>query len=416
MIPLLAQPYSFILFPKYPLVHRILLYMFGTILLSCVIGCQSPESSLPAKNPYPAPSYLDMKKLAQVLIERADLQVGEKVVCVAEPNRFYTIIPALVEEIEKRKAIYLGTFSVTDEKPKEWTTEFVKAAPIDRTQFEALVGYVSEVDLGIMLPGATPDHIPYAAIQEVLNLGKGRTIHFHWAGAYDLAGHLRENTRLIDSIYQYAILKTDYDVLAARQEALEDAMRGADIRVTTADGTNIKFQIGNRPFTRQDGDASAVRASQALNLIDREVEIPAGAIRVAPIEESVNGKIVFPTSYWSDSQVDSLVLIFEKGQVIKVEAANGRDAVIAEMEKAGYAGESFREFALGMNPLLSITNDKEPFIPYYGYGSGVVRLSLGDNTELGGKVSGGYVRWNFFPTATVEIDGEIWVEKGKLIK
>lgn len=386
------------------------------LILSCLGGCHSSEEPQTVKNPYPAPSYLDIQKLAEVLIERADVQAGEHIMFVAEPNRFYNIIPALVNEINKRNATYLGTFSVSEESPQEWSTDFIEDAPLDSTKFDELVSYFNKVDLGIMLPGATPDDLAYAAMQEVLNQGKGRTIHFHWAGAYDLEGQLLENTRFIDSIYQYAIFKTDYEVLAARQEALEDAMRDAEILVTTEAGTAIRFEIGNRPVTRQDGDASAARATQALNLIDREVEIPAGAIRVAPIEESVNGRVVFPLSYWNNTRVDTLTLTFEKGQVVQMEAVQGQEAVLAEMEEAGYAGESFREFALGINPLLSIIHQPESIIPYYGYGNGVVRLSLGDNTELGGKVGGGYVRWNFFPDATVEIGGEIWVEKGKLIK
>ena len=56
------------------------------------------------------------------------------------------------------------------------------------------------------------------------------------------------------------------------------------------------------------------------------------------------------------------------------------------------------------------------WIPYYGYGDGVVRLSLGDNSELGGDVTGGYVRWNFFVDTTVTVAGEVWVRDGKLVK
>ena len=59
--------------------------------------------------------------------------------------------------------------------------------------------------------------------------------------------------------------------------------------------------------------------------------------------------------------------------------------------------------------------DADPWIPYYGYGAGVVRLSLGDNSELGGTVSGGYVRWNFFTDATVSVGGDMWVEDGQLL-
>jgi hypothetical protein len=108
-----------------------------------------------------------------------------------------------------------------------------------------------------------------------------------------------------------------------------------------------------------------------------------------------------------------LTLRFVGGKVSTVEAAEGKEWAEAEMSRAGEAGRSFREFALGFNPLL-VVPDESPWIPYYGYGAGVVRLSLGDNSELGGKVAGGYVRWNFFTDTTVTVNGESWVEGGKL--
>jgi len=45
----------------------------------------------------------------------------------------------------------------------------------------------------------------------------------------------------------------------------------------------------------------------------------------------------------------------------------------------------------------------------------VVRLSLGDNSELGGQVSGDFVRWFFFPDATVEAGETALVKNGKLL-
>src|SRR5438477_526784 len=68
---------------------------------------------------------------------------------------------------------------------------------------------------------------------------------------------------------------------------------------------------------------------------------------------------------------------------------------------------------VGFNPLLAVP-DRQPWIPYYGYGAGVVRLSLGDNAELGGAVRGGYVRWNFFTDLTITVGGATWVREGKL--
>jgi hypothetical protein len=192
-------------------------------------------------------------------------------------------------------------------------------------------------------------------------------------------------------------------------------MRAGEVRVTTPAGTDIRFRIGARPVNFQDGDASRARGVRGVVLIDREIELPAGAVRVAPLEESVQGTIVFPPSQWSGRPVAGLKLRFVDGKVVSIDADEGKVWAEREIAAAGDAGQSFREFALGLNSLLSVP-DERPWIPYYGYGAGVVRLSLGDNSELGGNVGGGYVRWNFFTDTTVVVNGETWVENGKLTR
>jgi leucyl aminopeptidase (aminopeptidase T) len=272
------------------------------------------------------------------------------------------------------------------------------------------------VDAAIMMPGATTAHPAYLAMQDWLKEGRGRTVHFHWVengSAYPIAGQPMPPRFEIDALYQRALLDTDYRALAARQRAFASALRGGEVRITSPAGTDLHFRAGDRPINLQDGDASAARASAGQVLIDREIELPAGAVRVAPLEETVDGVIAFPPSQWSGRPVEGLTLRFSKGRVVDVSAVSGRDAVEAEMNAAKEAGRSFREFALGLNPLLAIP-ERGPWIPYYGYGSGVVRLSLGDNTELGGHVGGGYVRCNFFTDLTVTVGGTVWVKNGRV--
>ncbi|NJN41531.1 MAG: aminopeptidase [Flammeovirgaceae bacterium] len=220
----------------------------------------------------------------------------------------------------------------------------------------------------------------------------------------------------INSKYQHALLNTDYQNLAKKQKEFETAMRDHWVEVTTPEGTNIKFQIGDRPVTKQDGDASKQRSMAAKNLIDREVELPAGAIRVAPIEETVEGIIAFPDSDWGGTMVKGLQMVFKSGKVVGIAADEGTESVKRILDEAGDAGYSFREFAVGFNPELAIPDTEPKWIPYYGYGAGVVRLSLGDNTELGGKVSGPFVRWNFFTNASLKVGDDVWVKDGKLIR
>jgi hypothetical protein len=367
------------------------------LLLSAVAGSSRAQVSL------------DWKRVADKLVERMALQPGERVLLVGRPGPFDSLIPELRSAIVRARAIDLGALSAGPEPfTNQATTSLVSAAAgRDRA---GLAELFRDVDVAVMLPFA--NGTAYDAMQDVLRNGRGRTVHFHWAGAYDLNGTALQSAPGMDELYQHALLQTDYGALSTRQSEFERAARGNEVRVTTPGGTDLRFRIGNRPVTRQDGDASAKRAARARNLIDREIELPAGALRVAPLEETVEGTIAFPNSTWNGQPVQDLVLRFARGKVVEIRARQGKEAVEAELSAGGEAARTFREFALGLNPLLAIPTES-PWIPYYGYGAGVVRLSLGDNTELGGPVGGGYVRWNFFPDATVRVGDNVWVKDGR---
>ena len=381
-------------------------FMFFVLLF--FISCQNIKEQKNEMKSFP-----NWEAIADKLLERSDLVKEEKVVLIAKPGEFDPLIELLAEKINKTGAIYLGTFSVNSSvKPVKWETDFIRKAK-GKTK-EDLTDYLVQVDLGIMMPGASPSDVEYASMQDVLRRDKGRTIHFHWSGAYNLSGETVEIDNIKNEYYQKVFLETDYIKLGKIQRSFEDDIRNKWIKISTPRGTNIKFKIGNRPVTKQDGNASSKREKQ-LNLIDREIELPSGAIRVAPIEETVEGTIAFTNSIWSGKKVEGLVLTFDSGKVINIESSTGKEAVKTELDSAGEAGYSFREFALGFNPLLAIP-EENPWIPYYGYGAGVVRLSLGDNSELGGNVKGGYVRWNFFTNATVKVGDDIWVKGGKFLK
>ena len=358
------------------------------------------------------PQALDFPRIADLLVERMSLQPGERVLLIAGRGRFEPLVPLLRERVAAAGAQDLGAISVTGEAPEAWTSEFTSG--IAELAGSAVRERFRGVDLAVMLPGATPSHGAYAAMQDVLHAGLGRTIHFHWAGAYDLDGETLPVDARVDAAYENALEYTDYEALAAAQRAFATAMRVGTVRVTTPAGTDLRFEIGDRPVTTQDGDASAARVSTARNLIDREIELPAGAVRVAPLESTVEGTIVFPPSIWGGGETTGLTLVFEGGIVVGVYAESGAESAVSELDAALPASRSFREFALGFNPRLAIPQT-DPWIPYYGYGAGVVRLSLGDNGELGGEVTGGYVRWNFFADATVTVGDDVWVRDGHLI-
>jgi len=363
---------------------------------------------------------LDYSAIARRLVQQLALRPGERVMSIAHPGTFDDLQPWIRYEVMRAGGIDLGVVEVLREPVPEAfdASVLVKGAREARAHYKAMF---RDVDAAIMMPGANTSHPAYLAMQDWLNddlrehRGR-RTIHFHWienGSAYPIAGQALPSRAAMDAVYQRALLQTDYAALAAAERRFAAALRDGEVHITSPSGTDLRFRAGDRPTNLQDGDASAARAAQGKVLVDHEIELPAGVVRVAPIEETVEGVIAFPPSQWDGRPVDGLRLRFARGRVAEIIAASGRGAVEAEMQRAGEAGRAFREIGVGFNPLLAVP-ERDPWIPYYGYGAGVVRLSLGDNAELGGSVRGGYVRWNFFTDLTIAIGGTTWVRGGRL--
>ena len=364
---------------------------------------------------------LDWPALAERVVQHLALVPGERVLSLCAGDRFQREFePHLRYAVMKAGGVDLGCLEVLAEPlPQAFDPQVIQRGTSPAR--EALRGVLRDVDAAVMLAGAAPKHPAYAALQDLLRQGNSarRTVHFHWEGggqpsAVAIAGQPLPPQHLIDAVYQRAVLREDCAAIGAAQRRVEAALRRGEVRVKTPLGTDLRFRVGDRPMNLQDGDASAARARTAKVLVDREVELPCGVLRVAPLEESVSGIIAYPVTQWDGRPVEGLKLHFEKGRVTRIEAAAGREAVEAALRSGGPGSEAFREFALGFNPELAVP-ERNPWIPYYGYGSGVVRLALGDNTELGGNVTSGRPRWwDLFVDTTVSVGDTVLVRSGKL--
>jgi len=279
------------------------------------------------------------------------------------------------------------------------------------TRFDARL---ASTDIYVWLPtlGAGPTAEQRASLIRWLDSGRGRQIHFHWGdGTIGTNQSPATHTPLYDSIY-VAALDIDYRALSDRMDAAIALLRAGEVRVTTPEGTDLRFRIGERPVSKQNGDASMANMGSARIRIDREIELPAGAIRVAPIEETVRGTIVIPLLRLGSTDVRGIRLELDTGRVISSSSATNESLLRSNLLSVE-ALTRFREFALGLNPRLQMPAGRNE-LPYYGYGAGAVRLSLGDNSELGGRVKGDYVQWLFLTNASVTAGGRVLVQDGKL--
>lgn len=343
-------------------------------------------------------------------------QAGE----IAYPSLARRIVTALKVEAGERVLLRYDQATLGPLEAEVTKQLEAKGAKVERITYAPapdLAERLARTDIFIWLPAGEDAQTPAAErkiLATWLDQGRGRQIHFHWnGGTRDADGLPAKHVAAYDAVYVDA-LDIDYAALSRTQDDAIALLRSGEVRVTSPSGTDIRFTVGDRPFNKQDGDASRARVAGARTRVDREIELPAGVLRVAPIETTANGTLAIPSARFGTAQVKNAKLTIVDGVVTTATADEGLEALQTFLKSAP-AASRFREFGLGFNPKLVVPAGQTA-LPYYGYGDAVVRLSLGDNEEVGGAVRGGGVRWLFFPDTTVTVGATTLVKDGKLVK
>ena len=95
---------------------------------------------------------IDFEGTAAVLLQRLDLQAGERVLLVGIPGRFDALVPHMRRGIEAAGAVDLGAWSESGETPDAWSTDFTASLA---AAGDGLMDLLRTVDAAVMLPGPT---------------------------------------------------------------------------------------------------------------------------------------------------------------------------------------------------------------------------------------------------------------------
>jgi hypothetical protein len=250
--------------------------------------------------------------------------------------------------------------------------------------------------------------------EHLLAASPARGIHFHWI--LPLEGRSPDEVAALSRMYERAILETDYPALSQEQDRLIAALRGRHLRITDARGTDLRLRVPDGAwFHKNDGDMSPARAAAARSVRDREMEFPSGALRFIPDVTTTEGRLVVASPFGAEP--DTITLEFERGRAVRRRAARDDAAFARAWEQLGGDVDKVGEVVLGTNPLLAGTLPSGA-LPYYGYGDGHVRISMGDNWESGGanRSPGGRPLWLFLEKAAIESDGRALVKDGRIVR
>jgi leucyl aminopeptidase (aminopeptidase T) len=359
------------------------------------------------------PFETDWTRIARLIVHRSlRLEPGERVLIHADPTYFPALTEAVRVEIARAGAVELAVHMLHPPGLERVRRELRRREEPSLRALEdrAVADLFALADVYIWLPTSWGYNV--GQTEKVLETWRGRSIHFHWIMDVGMdAGLFRRLSALYD-----AALDVDYAALAAHQQRVVAALRDRVVEITDDRGTRLRFALPGAHFHLGNGDASRAFIdgyARPGSARDREVELPAGAVRTVDIADT-EGVLVTPPEVFAGRPVGQLRLEFAGNRIVRIQAEHGDAQVQAIWRTETGDRDRFGEFNLGVNPRLAVVPGV-PYLPYYGYGAGVVRVSVGDNAESGGPCRSSYHQWLFLTDATVTADGRRIVDRGTLV-
>jgi leucyl aminopeptidase (aminopeptidase T) len=387
-------------------------------------------------DPFPIPHQgleathrLDWRAMAAKLVrEVIRLEPQERVLISADPHCGGAMLDAVRQEIQRARGIELATML-------HWTPELTKLRKSDGTkpdpadahaEDKAIAGLFAQADVYLWLQNdwrSPRSTMTIGQSEHILETWPGRSVHFHWFHDPANPDPDHASNKALDLVYQDAVLNLDYAALARRMRDLASRMAERELRITTPAGTDLRLRTSTR-FHLNDGDASRAKAASARSPRDREEEIPCGALRTIPLLDSVEGVIAlrsgfgYPTMGFGldvDGWLDhgGLRFNFEGGRIRRIETDGDQAALDRAWQSETGDKDRLGELVLGCNPRLRRVEGLA-FPPYHGFGDAVLRLTIGENIESGGRNRASLHRWLMFLDADIRAGAELVVSGGRL--
>ena len=204
----------------------------------------------------------------------------------------------------------------------------------------------------------------------------------------------------------WGAVNADIDQVSELCHSVRERLRGQNARVVSPGGEELTFSIANRRINMDDG----IISDEDIATGDITANLPFGEVYLAPVEETVNGVVVFPVVFHQGVKIENLRLVFRDGEMVESSAETNHQLFVDTM--ATYTGDKNKigELGIGTNhmvhePTGNITLDEKIY--------GSIHLALGNNTNYGGTNTSS-CHWDMVVLQpTVYIDGKPLLKDGE---
>jgi hypothetical protein len=359
----------------------------------------------------PAAYQPDWNALAKHYVhDSLKLAPGERVLIHYDPSHSAALVDGLRTEITRSGGIVTAELTWPSKAVGAYLESLSAAEKEKRAAAEDSVyrELFARSDVYLWIDASNYEDLVWRRFEHLIGESKVRAIHSHWFEPPDPA----ERDAVV-RMYERAILLPP-SAIESRLAPLEAALRGTNVHLTSPAGTNLSFAIPHDAwFHRNTGEASRAKTANARSVRDREEELPGGVLRTVDVT-SVEGTLV--ANIFSGSSMDAVTLTFREGRVVKVAGGTEAGQAFAKWFDA-VTGDKDRvsELVIGTNPELQPIQPSG-FMPYYGYGAGIVRIAVGDNWESGGPLRTSDHRdwWLFVTDGTLTAGGRDLIRNGSL--
>ncbi len=184
---------------------------------------------------------------------------------------------------------------------------------------------------------------------------------------------------------------------------------GHTLRITHPNGTDLTVQLGGKDVLISDGVISV--EDERLGGAATTVWLPAGEVFTAPLAGTAQGVIVADHFFYQGHRIEGLRLEFVEGKLTAMTADKGLEIIQASYDVAGEGRDRFAVIDIGINPNIQL----QPGSSVLGWvPAGMVTVGVGNNAWAGGANNVNFSIYPKLPGSTVEVDGTVVVDGGKL--